>query len=115
MISSENSLYDPKLYKIPFSSEIYIKPSTTIGEEKTADFIKENGDKPIVAYIAGKSAPEGKRMGHAGAIISGDFGTAQGKIKALKNAGAYIVDTPWDVPRLIKELLKSTENFFKNV
>jgi succinyl-CoA synthetase alpha subunit len=74
-------------------------------EEKTADFIKQNTDKPVVAYIAGKSAPEGKRMGHAGAIISGDFGTAQGKIRALTNAGALIADTPWDVPNLIKAVL----------
>lgn len=74
-------------------------------EEKTANFIKDNVDKPVVAYIAGISAPEGKRMGHAGAIISGDFGTAQGKIKALKNVGAFIADTPWDVPLLIKEIL----------
>ncbi|MFW9938653.1 MAG: succinate--CoA ligase subunit alpha, partial [Candidatus Thorarchaeota archaeon] len=64
-----------------------------------------NVDKPIVAYIAGKSAPEGKRMGHAGAIISGDFGTAQGKIKALTKAGAYIANTPWEVPKIIEEIL----------
>ncbi|MHA2185867.1 MAG: succinate--CoA ligase subunit alpha, partial [Promethearchaeota archaeon] len=70
-------------------------------EEKTAYFIKNDTRKPVVAYIAGKSAPEGKRMGHAGAIISGDFGTAQGKIKALEDAGAFIADTPWDVPNLI--------------
>ncbi|MFX0082573.1 MAG: succinate--CoA ligase subunit alpha [Candidatus Hodarchaeota archaeon] len=74
-------------------------------EEKTAEFIKENVSKPVVAYIAGKSAPEGKRMGHAGAIISGDFGTAQGKIRALTEAGALIADTPWDVPELMKKLL----------
>ncbi|MFX1532264.1 MAG: succinate--CoA ligase subunit alpha [Promethearchaeota archaeon] len=74
-------------------------------EEKTAEFIKENVSKPIVAYIAGKSAPEGKRMGHAGAIISGDFGTAQGKIRALTEAGARIAETPWDVPKLIGEIL----------
>jgi succinyl-CoA synthetase alpha subunit len=74
-------------------------------EEKTAVYIKEHVDKPIIAYIAGKSAPEGKRMGHAGAIISGDTGTAQGKIKALKSAGAKIAETPWDVPKLIKESL----------
>jgi succinyl-CoA synthetase alpha subunit len=73
-------------------------------EEKTADFIKDNVEKPVVAYIAGKSAPEGKRMGHAGAIISGDFGTASGKIKALREAGAVIADTPWDVPHIIKDL-----------
>jgi succinyl-CoA synthetase alpha subunit len=72
-------------------------------EEKTAEYIKNNVSKSVIAYIAGKSAPEGKRMGHAGAIISGDFGTAKGKIKALKEAGATIADLPWDVPRLIKE------------
>lgn len=76
-------------------------------EELTASFLKSYGKKPIVSYIAGKSAPEGKRMGHAGAIISGDVGTATGKIKALKEAGALIADTPWDVPKL---LLKIREN-----
>jgi succinyl-CoA synthetase alpha subunit len=74
-------------------------------EEKTAKFIKQYVSKPVVAYIAGINAPEGKRMGHAGAIISGDFGTAQGKIKALKEAGALIANSPWEVPRLIKETL----------
>ena len=73
-------------------------------EEKTAEFIKNNVSKPVIAYIAGKSAPEGKRMGHAGAIISGDFGFAIGKIQALKAAGALIADSPWDVPNLIKEV-----------
>ncbi|HEC38401.1 MAG TPA: succinate--CoA ligase subunit alpha [bacterium] len=73
-------------------------------EEKTAKFIKENVSKPVIAYIAGKSAPEGKRMGHAGAIISGDFGTAQGKINALKNAGVFIADLPWDIPQIIKKV-----------
>ena len=72
-------------------------------EEKTAEYIKEHVTKPVIAYIAGKNAPKGKRMGHAGAIISGDFGTAQGKIKALQKAGALIADTPWDVPKMIKE------------
>jgi len=74
-------------------------------EEMTAEFIKGNVSKPVIAYIAGKSAPEGKRMGHAGAIISGDVGTAEGKIKALKAAGASIAELPWDVPQLIKEIL----------
>jgi succinyl-CoA synthetase alpha subunit len=76
-------------------------------EEKTANFIKDSVDKPVVAYIAGKSAPEGKRMGHAGAIISGDFGSAQGKIKALKNVGVFIADTPWDVPQILKKFYKA--------
>ncbi|MBY9018062.1 MAG: hypothetical protein KGD66_04440 [Candidatus Lokiarchaeota archaeon] len=74
-------------------------------EEKASIFLKNNVDKPVIAYIAGKSAPEGKRMGHAGAIISGVFGSAQEKIKALKNAGALIADSPWDVPKMINEIL----------
>ncbi len=74
-------------------------------EEKTAEFIKKHVSKPVIAYIAGKSAPQGKRMGHAGAIISGDFGTAQGKIRALSMAGVNIADLPWDVPQLIKEVI----------
>jgi succinyl-CoA synthetase alpha subunit len=75
-------------------------------EEKSAEFIKKNVGKPVVAFIAGKNAPKGKRMGHAGAIISGNVGTAQGKITALKNAGVYIAETPWDVPNLINSALK---------
>lgn len=74
-------------------------------EEKVADYIRMDFNKPIIAHIAGRYAPEGKRMGHAGAIISGDFGTAQGKIRALKKAGVQIANLPWDVPKLIKELL----------
>ena len=73
-------------------------------EEKTAKYIKEHVSKPVIAYIAGKSAPEGKRMGHAGAIISGNFGSAKGKIKALEAAGASIANLPWDVPKIIQEL-----------
>ncbi len=75
-------------------------------EEKVAAYIEENKvKKPIVAYIAGKSAPEGKRMGHAGAIISGNVGTAQGKIDALSAVGAEIAETPWDIPNMVKEML----------
>ena len=93
-----------------YSNDLNTKLIVLIGEigsdeeEITAEFIKQHTDKPVVAYIAGRSAPEGKRMGHAGAIISGDFGTAEGKIEALKNAGALIADTPWDVPKLISDL-----------
>lgn len=94
-----------------YSNDVNSKIIVLIGEigsdeeEKTAEFIKQHTDKPVVAYIAGRSAPKNKRMGHAGAIISGDFGTAQGKIRALKGAGALIADTPWDVPKLIKQIL----------
>lgn len=94
-----------------YSEDVNTKIIVLIGEigsdeeEKTAEFVKSNVSKPVIAYIAGKSAPEGKRMGHAGAIISGDFGTADGKIKALKSAGALIAKVPWDVPKLIQEVL----------
>ena len=63
-------------------------------EEKAAEFIKENITKPVVAYIAGISAPSGKRMGHAGAVISGGSGGAKNKIKSLKKAGVSISPTP---------------------
>ena len=73
-------------------------------EEKTAKLIGEMTSKPVIAYIAGKNAPEGKRMGHAGAIISGNVGTAEGKILALHEAGAAIATSPFDIPRIVKEL-----------
>jgi succinyl-CoA synthetase alpha subunit len=75
-------------------------------EEKVAAYIRDqNVSKPIISYIAGKSAPEGKRMGHAGAIISGNVGTAQGKIDALSAVGSEIAETPWDIPNMVKEHL----------
>jgi len=75
-------------------------------EEKVAVYIREETvSKPIVAYIAGKSAPEGKRMGHAGAIISGNVGTAQGKIEALSAVEVKIADTPWNIPKMVKDEL----------
>jgi len=75
-------------------------------EEKVAVYIREETvSKPIVAYIAGKSAPEGKRMGHAGAIISGNVGTAQGKIDALSAVEVKIADTPWNIPKMVKDEL----------
>jgi succinyl-CoA synthetase alpha subunit len=75
-------------------------------EESAAAWITETGfDKPVVAFISGRTAPPGKRMGHAGAIISGATGTAQGKIDALRAAGAEIAETIEDVVRLTGERL----------
>ncbi len=75
-------------------------------EEDGAEFIRASGfDKPVVAFISGRTAPPGKRMGHAGAIISGNKGTAQSKIDALTAAGAVIADTIEDVVRLVGERL----------
>jgi succinyl-CoA synthetase alpha subunit len=63
-------------------------------EERAAEYIRSNVSKPVVAYIAGVTAPPGKRMGHAGAIISGGQGTAEAKIAALESAGATVVRSP---------------------
>lgn len=74
-------------------------------EEKAADFIARNIDKPVVAYIAGVTAPPGKRMGHAGAIIEGESGTALSKKTALENAGVEVADRPSQISEIIKKLL----------
>jgi succinyl-CoA synthetase alpha subunit len=77
-------------------------------EELTAEYIsRENYPKPVVAFIAGRSAPPGKRMGHAGAIIMGSAGTAESKIEAFKNAGVMVAEKPSDVPALLLKVLKS--------
>ncbi|EEG77371.1 succinate--CoA ligase subunit alpha [Dethiobacter alkaliphilus] len=75
-------------------------------EEEAAEFIKANITKPVVAYLAGKSAPPGKRMGHAGAIIERGKGTFEGKVKALNAAGVPVAELPFQVPDLLAEALK---------
>ncbi|MGM0588587.1 MAG: succinate--CoA ligase subunit alpha [Bacteroidota bacterium] len=74
-------------------------------EEEAAAYIAEHVDKPVVAFIAGSTAPPGRRMGHAGAIISGGTGTAQAKKKALREAGITVVDSPAEIGVTMKELL----------
>jgi succinyl-CoA synthetase alpha subunit len=74
-------------------------------EEEAAEYIKANVTKPVVAYIAGVTAPPGKRMGHAGAIISGGQGTAEGKFAALKAANITTVDSPTQIGKAVAEVL----------
>jgi succinyl-CoA synthetase alpha subunit len=76
-------------------------------EERAADFIKANVTKPVVGYVAGFTAPEGKTMGHAGAIVSGSAGTAQAKQEALEAAGVRVGKTPSETARLMRDLVAS--------
>lgn len=76
-------------------------------EEYAAEYIKEHVTKPVVAYIAGFRAPEGKTMGHAGAIVSGGSGTAAGKQQALEAAGVKVGRTPSEAARLMREIVES--------
>jgi succinyl-CoA synthetase alpha subunit len=74
-------------------------------EERAADYVKANISKPVVGYVAGFTAPEGKTMGHAGAIVSGSSGTAEAKKEALEAAGVKVGKTPSETARLMRELL----------
>ncbi|MFO8042863.1 MAG: succinate--CoA ligase subunit alpha [Alkalispirochaeta sp.] len=74
-------------------------------EEKAAEFIKTKMSKPVVAFISGRTAPPGKRMGHAGAIISGGSGTPEAKVKAFEDAGVPVANKPDEIPDLLKQKL----------
>ena len=74
-------------------------------EEKAAEYIDKNISKPVIAYIAGVTAPPGKRMGHAGAIIEGKSGTAESKMNALKEAGVNVASKPSEIADIVKNIL----------
>ncbi|MDY6779344.1 MAG: succinate--CoA ligase subunit alpha [Halobacteria archaeon] len=75
-------------------------------EEEAAEWIEENVSKPVVGFVAGRTAPPGKRMGHAGAIVSGGTGTAESKIEALRGAGVRVAETPSQVAEEVEELVR---------
>ncbi len=74
-------------------------------EERGADFIRNKMTKPVVAYIAGRTAPQGVRMGHAGAIATRGMGSVESKIKAFREAGVKVAESPGEVPGMIKKIL----------
>ncbi|MCI5867882.1 MAG: succinate--CoA ligase subunit alpha [Methanosphaera sp.] len=90
---------DPKTEYIVMLGEI-----GGIAEVKAAKFAQENISKPIISFIAGVSAPQGKRMGHAGAIIEGTDGSAQNKKELLKSYGAHVADKPSDITKILDDL-----------
>jgi succinyl-CoA synthetase alpha subunit len=89
---------DPQTEKIVMIGEI-----GGSDEERAAAWIQSNVKKPVAGFIAGHAAPEGKRMGHAGAIIEGGMGTAAGKVKALQAAGIRVAELPTEIPGLLKD------------
>ncbi len=92
---------DPETYAVVLVGEI-----GGTGEEEAADFIRDHMTKPVAAFISGQTAPKGKRMGHAGAIISGGKGTARGKIEALEAVGVKVAPTPDAIGKALIESIK---------
>ena len=88
---------DPETHSIVMIGEIGGN-----AEELAAEYIREHVTKPVVGFIAGQSAPPGKQMGHAGAIISGGSGSAVEKIRALEEAGIRVASEPSEIPELLK-------------
>ena len=89
--------HDPQTEKVVMIGEI-----GGTDEDKAAEYIASKMTKPVVSFIAGQTAPSGKRMGHAGAIIEGGAGTAAGKVKALEAAGVKVAKHPEEIPSLLK-------------
>jgi succinyl-CoA synthetase alpha subunit len=99
-----------------FEKDIQTRAVVLIGEiggnleELAANYIgTEKYPKPVVAFVAGRSAPPGKRMGHAGAIVMGRAGTAESKIEAFKGAGVAVAEKPGDVPELVARMVEVKE------
>jgi succinyl-CoA synthetase alpha subunit len=93
---------DPETHAVVIAGEI-----GGAAEEEAAAFVAEHmPDKPVIAFIGGRSAPKGARLGHAGAIISGNFGTPESKVKAFQEIGVPVADKPSDIPALLAERLK---------
>ncbi len=97
-----------KLFKEDYETEVVVLIGEIGGtaEEEAAAWIKANFNKPVVAFIAGQTAPPGRRMGHAGAIISGGKGTAEEKMKALRDAGISVCKSPADIGKTVAGILK---------
>jgi succinyl-CoA synthetase alpha subunit len=89
--------HDPQTEKVVLIGEI-----GGTDEDKAAEYIASKMTKPVVSFIAGQTAPAGKRMGHAGAIIEGKAGSAEGKIRALEAAGVKVAKHPEEIPSLLK-------------
>jgi succinyl-CoA synthetase alpha subunit len=74
-------------------------------EEEAAAWVRERFDRPVVGFIAGRTAPPGRRMGHAGAIVSGGKGTAEEKIDAMRSAGIHVCDSPAELGATVRRVL----------
>lgn len=97
-----------KLFKEDSETELVILIGEIGGsdEEDAALYVFNEFSKPVISFISGKSAPEGKRMGHAGAIVSGSTGTAESKVRTLRSANIPVVDSISEIPVLIRDLIK---------
>ncbi len=107
LVSKSGTLTYQMMYElrdIGFSSAVGIGGDA---EERAAAYIAEHVTKPVVGYVAGFTAPEGKTMGHAGAIVSGSSGTAQAKKEALESAGVKVGNTPSETAQLMREVMES--------
>ncbi|MCL4325102.1 MAG: succinate--CoA ligase subunit alpha [Candidatus Thermoplasmatota archaeon] len=93
---------DPETHAIVMVGEI-----GGVAEEEAAEYIGKHVTKPVVSYVAGQSAPPGKRMGHAGAIITRGKGTAESKVQALSKAGVRVAKFPYEIPGLVRQALKA--------